>query len=299
MTTHFALQSQGAAIVIAFGGKWSARGGMCRCPAHTDKDPSLSVRVGHSSLLFKCFAGCDPVDIIRAIRAAHVLGQSYIHSAPRQDQTDTASEAWRQTRARDIWDQARALKGSPAERYLQERGLSGPWSDALRFLAGTPIGTPQGLRRRPAMIAAVRDERGLVGIQRTFLDTTRHTRARDLDKAKLALGTPGEGAIRLAPVTETLGIAEGTETAIAAMILHGIPVWATMGNERMSLVAIPSSVTRLIILPDMGQAGHRASARSREAYAKPGRTIETRWPTRDDWNTTLLDRLAPPQCAAT
>ena len=293
MTTHLDLHSQGAAIVAALGGKWRPKGGMCRCPAHPDKEPSLSVQVGHSTLLFKCFAGCDSVDVIRAIRAAKILGRGSIASAPHQLRTASASDEWRRARAREIWDQARAIKGSPAERYLQERGLGGPWSSELRYLARTPIGTDRGLRHRPAMIAAVRDDRELIAVQRTFLDTVRHTKAQDLVSAKLALGSLADGAVRLSPPGDTLGIAEGIETAIAATMLLGMPVWAVLGNERFALIAVPERVTRLVLLPDQGRAGRRAEERAREAHARVGRTIETIRPARDDWNTVLLDRLAP------
>src|SRR3546814_1361598 len=41
---------------------------MCCCPAHDDRTPSLSVRIGETRLLFKCFAGCDISDVLRALR---------------------------------------------------------------------------------------------------------------------------------------------------------------------------------------------------------------------------------------
>ena len=62
------LESQAAELVKRLGGVWSVNGAMCRCPAHEDRTPSLSIRVGAKALLFKCFAGCDTVDVIRAIR---------------------------------------------------------------------------------------------------------------------------------------------------------------------------------------------------------------------------------------
>ena len=44
-------------------GRWIAR-----CPAHADKDPSLSVReLGDGRILIHCFAGCDAGDVLTAI----------------------------------------------------------------------------------------------------------------------------------------------------------------------------------------------------------------------------------------
>jgi hypothetical protein len=38
------LDEEGRALVGRLGGRWTANGGMCRCPAHDERIPSLSVR---------------------------------------------------------------------------------------------------------------------------------------------------------------------------------------------------------------------------------------------------------------
>lgn len=69
LVSHSDLDTQGCDIVEALGGKWSpGRGGMCRCPAHAGSDPSLSVRPGDVALLLHCFAGCDSLDVLDALR---------------------------------------------------------------------------------------------------------------------------------------------------------------------------------------------------------------------------------------
>src|SRR3546814_15996340 len=88
------------------------------------------------------------------------------------------------------------------------------------------------------MLTAVTDDSGLLAVQRTFLDR-RGRRARDLRHPRRLLGHPRAGAVRLAPAADTLGIAEGVATAISAMILLGIPVWAALGNERLPHIIIP------------------------------------------------------------
>lgn len=40
---------------------------LARCPAHDDRNPSLSVRNVDDRLLIHCFAGCEPIDIINAV----------------------------------------------------------------------------------------------------------------------------------------------------------------------------------------------------------------------------------------
>ncbi len=43
-------------------GEWSAR-----CPAHPDKNPSLTIRAGERGLLLKCWAGCTLEEICQAL----------------------------------------------------------------------------------------------------------------------------------------------------------------------------------------------------------------------------------------
>ena len=295
MTQLIELEIAGRRIVEALKGQWRKGGGMCRCPAHDDHDPSLSVRVGRKSLLFTCFAGCDRLDILRAIRDERILDSDYVPTVDDRVYEDRSSDSaaqWRRQRALEIWDRARAIAGTPAQRYLQERGLPGVNTE-LRYLARTPIGTAQGLRFRPAFIAAVRDDRGLVAIQRNFLDITIPAKALDLPNPKMLLGLPGAGAVRLMPAGDTLGIAEGLETSWSASLLLGIPVWAALGSERFGQIAIPERVTQLVLLPDPGRAGHRAEALARESHARPGRTVDTLWipQGQDDWNDIWLRHL--------
>jgi hypothetical protein len=41
---------------------------MALCPAHADKNPSLSIRWANGRVLLKCFAGCDVEAVCAAIR---------------------------------------------------------------------------------------------------------------------------------------------------------------------------------------------------------------------------------------
>lgn len=281
------LESYAVGLVKRFGGVWSSNGAMCRCPAHVDRSPSLSVRVGERALLFKCFAGCDTLDVIRAIRrfdhAIPLSGEGALSSPQTSD-----SPAWLRQRALDLWDDARALMGTPAEKYLRRRSIILSPS-TLRFHRRTPLGRGKRAVFRPAMLAALYERERLVALQRTFLDPDEPRRARDLGNPRRMLGRPGQGAVMLAPAIDTLGLAEGIETALSAIVLLDIPVWATLGNERLAHITIPDSVTRLILLPDNDRGGRLGAAKATEAYAMPGRAIETLWPPHgfNDWNDVL------------
>lgn len=98
----------GRAIVEALGGHWTARGGMCRCPAHADTTPSLSVRPGRRRLLFHCFAGCETRDVLDAIAALRLPGGARVVFA-----ADEPIDIHRPAVER-LWSDARPLRGRTA-----------------------------------------------------------------------------------------------------------------------------------------------------------------------------------------
>ena len=280
-----ALETSAADLVHRLGGVWRRGGAMCRCPGHEDRTPSLSVRVGAKSLLFKCFAGCSAVEILHAIRRLDLTMP--IARGSGRGPFEPASVGFGAAACR-LWDEAGALCGSPGAAYLAGRGLS-LLSTQLRFHPRTPLGRGRGVRFRPAVIAAVRQGRTLVAVQRLFLAPDRPVLAPDLPNPKLTLGRPGTGAVQLFRAGTSLGLAEGIETALSAAVLLDLPVWAALGNERLSRLGIPAHVERLVLLPDNDRAGRLAESLAYEAYARDGLRVDTVWPWHghNDWNDVL------------
>ena len=142
------------------------------------------------------------------------------------------------------------------------------------------------------MLAAVRDDSGLVAVHRTFLDSAQAGLA-VLPHPKRALGRLGEGAVRILPPRDgLLGWAEGIETAMSATLLTGIPCWALLGTGRFARVALPAAVTRLVLFLDHDSAGRRAEALVRQAGHCGGVTLDVRYPPRpgSDWNDVLVEQ---------
>jgi hypothetical protein len=286
------LEAIGSGIVKRLGGVWKPGGAMCLCPAHPDRSPSLSVRVGDHALVFKCFAGCDSRDVIHEIlrldeNALQSVAQTSVPSS------GMPTDSWRRQQALRIWDEARPITGTPAEIYLRRRRIA-LLPRALRFHSRTPLGSGGEVDFRPAMIAALHDgglhdEGRFIAIQRTFFDRDDARRARDLVDPRMTLGRPERAAVMLAAATSVLGLAEGVETALSAMILFGIPVWATLGSERLHQIALPRRVSRLVLFPDNDVAGEIGVANAMEAYAMAGRTIDVEFPPSGfkDWNDVL------------
>jgi putative DNA primase/helicase len=284
------LERRAREIVDSLGGTWRRSRGMCRCPAHDDRTPSLSVSLGRRAILFHCFAGCSNNEIIaelgrRGVRARELFDGSGepLPDAPRIESIDR--------NASRLWRGADALRASPAEAYLLKRGLT-QFSPEVRFHPRTPLGPRGDVRFLPAMLAAVRTDLGVIAVHRTFLDA-RACRLAAFDRPKRALGSLQQGAVRLAtPRGGRLGLAEGIETALSATQLFGVPCWATLGNERFGLVTIPESVRQLHLFVDNDPGGDLAEERAREAYARADRNITAVRPTNidEDWNDVLMNR---------
>ena len=268
------------------GGKWLGTKGMACCPAHDDRTPSLGVSLGRGAILLHCFAGCDQESVLAALAREGVPASTLFSEGAIEPTMDTGHAAKPSAAALRIWRDAQPLLTSPAKAYLESRGILAA-SSALRFHPRTPLGPKGRTRFLPAMISAVSLDEGPIAIHRTFLSGNAKA---EFDKPKRALGALGEAAVRLfAPVSGKLGLAEGIESAMSAYALTGIPVWATLGNERFGLVSVPESVTELHLFVDHDAGGELAASRGLAAYARDGRTILVRKPSsRDtDWNDEL------------
>jgi putative DNA primase/helicase len=280
------IEWEGRRLVEWLGGRWTANGGMCRCPAHEDRVPSLSVRPGRSRLLLHCFAGCETSAVLRALQARGLLGRAPgAIDRPRPPGTHAA----RSLAAARLWAQSQSIAGTPAAAYLEERGLDAAPAE-LRYHPRTPRGPRPLTEFRPALIAAVRDGCGGFAVHRTFIEARGYGLA-SLAQPRCGLGRFGTGAVRLGGGGSRLGLAEGIETALSVTALFGVPCWATLGAERFGLVSVPADVRELLLFLDHDRGGRRAERLAREAFRNIAH-IAVRYPERagDDWNDVLRNR---------
>ena len=299
MQSHITRQSADSLEATALrlcesrGGRWSGTKGMARCPAHDDRTPSLGVTLGRHAILFHCFAGCDQESVIQAFKREG-LATASLFCGPSAEPHVTSVVAREPSRgALRIWSNASPLAGGRAKAYLEARGITAS-SSALRYHARAPLGSQGRAQFLPAMIAAVSLDEGPIAIHRTFLGVEGPALA-SFEKPKRALGALRSGAVRLFPPNQgALGLAEGIESALSARALTGVPCWATLGNERFPLVAIPDSVTALHLFVDWDAGGDLAAKRALEAHTREGRIIHVRRPSKrgTDWNDELGSWLA-------
>lgn len=138
--------------------------------------------------------------------------------------------------------------GDTVDRYLTARGLSEKvYPSDLKFAPDCYYS--HGVTH-PAMVAAVRDPSGkVVTLHRTYLGDGCKA---DVDGVrKIMPGPVPEGScVRLGDVQETIGIAEGIETAMAASNFFELPVWSAINSTMMEKWQPPEGVKRVWIFGD-------------------------------------------------
>jgi DNA primase len=220
----------------------------------------------------RCLAGMDTVPMLRLVSKQNVPAPS-----------EASPEV---TKARGIWRQAVCVRGTPVETYMRARGLS-IIPGSIRAIDYYNWHFNVAL---PVMVVAIQGPTGhIIGVQLTALTPDGTCKAFG-DRSRRTEGILAAGAARFAAAGETLGLAEGSEKAIAAMELSGIPTWASLGAGRMHNVLIPRSVKELHLFGDDDEAGRAAVARIAQRY-KHVRVI-VRFPPegRGDWDEILLAR---------
>lgn len=149
---------------------------------------------------------------------------------------------------------------------MAERGLPTTPPASIRFLPSYRYDKERPRSALPCLVAAVQaPTREIVGVQLTLLHP-RGRRKADVEFPRRTIGPLGASMLRLAPVTPSLGIAEGFEKAWAAQLLFSEPVWATLGADRFGVVNWPSDVTRLTIYADNDGPGLKAARELRAAH---------------------------------
>jgi hypothetical protein len=149
------------------------------------------------------------------------------------------------------------------------------------------------------MIAAVQaPDRTIVAAQITELDHDGRSKA-PVSVQRRTIGALGAGAVRLGTAGDELGIAEGTEDALAAQQLTGLPCWACLGAGRMHRVDVPATVKTLHVFADDDEPGRNAADRTAARHSREGRRIFIRRPPEGvkDWGE-LASRGVERQAAA-
>lgn len=224
---------------------------------------------------------------------------SYADAAKEVERVVGHAEADAKTPKRDprkALNRIRALvkpAGLPVARYLKARGLElAPGIKQARLAYwedGKQVGTFDcmvGLILSPSN----RPQSYHV----TYLDGAGKASVRTPRKVMTPVDTVTGGAIRLYPPAARMGVAEGIETAIAANMLTGLPVWAAVSAGGIESFQPPKACEHLTIFgdADASYTGQAAAYALAKRLARSGVACEVRMPDAGDWNDELQRRAA-------
>lgn len=188
------------------------------------------------------------------------------------------------------------LRGTTGAGYLQHRGITRLPTDAIRFCdkqrhAGQVY---------QALYALATDDKGeLCYLHRTLLEGEHKAPLGESAKRQKSMQEENyleyarSVAIRMFPVSSTLGIAEGIETALSCYQIYGVNTWAVMNSNFMKKFRAPAGVKHLIVFADMdrhsatGQAAAFECAHANLLAKNDLLKVSVRWPDNGDFNDML------------
>ena len=203
----------------------------------------------------------------------------------------------RQAITRILRESEPATLDSPVGRYLRNRGLT-IVPETLLYHPDLPY-MENGLfvGRYPAMVAPVTGPNGsITALHRTFLTKDGH-KAQVAESKKL-LGHLSGGAVRLFPDSAAIGLAEGIETALSAMEIFALPVWATLSTAGLAGCEPPPGIEEITIFADHDEPGLAAARACADRLHVRGIQVRIVAPIffGRDWNDELLSGNGGGEC---
>ena len=164
-----------------------------------------------------------------------------------------------------LWSEATSIqKKDPVDSYLRiTRRIDRPddWPETLRFHPRMLHRSDRGDLRYPALVGAILSLDGrFQGLHITYL-THQGRKANVVPQKKILKahpnGTINGSAIRLGlPDGQgRLGVSEGLETGLSAMLLTGIPVWCGLSANGMKQILLPKEAREVWIFADRDSNG--------------------------------------------
>ena len=225
---------------------------------------------GRFAVQVRCYAGCDPLDIIAALRSRGLWDGSGrdddirigLDELRRRKTTPATDPNRHKVLALRIWGEATDPTGTPAHAYLKCRGLELPTSATMgliRYHARCPKGGSGATA--PALIALMCNVETFEpqAIQRLFLEVDELTGFVRKTSAMM-LGSVGGAAMMISQREETfwqhchmcprLHVCEGLETGLALHQAGFEPVWALGSAGAIGRFPVIANVSRLIICAD-------------------------------------------------
>ena len=195
-----------------------------------------------------------------------------------------------------LWTRARPLDGQDvASRYLRARGLAlAALPPSLKVVDDLPYSDgDREPKSYPAMLAkfVAPDDKSAI-LHRTYLAEPGVKAPVETVRKMMAGLVPAGGAVRLSAAEETMGVAEGIETAMSAAEIWDVPVWAALNSGALTKFKPPKIAKHIIIFADSDSSFGGQNAGFALAYRlkTEGFNVEVRTPMftdtgeKSDWN---------------
>ena len=237
----------------------------------------------------------DLLDLIRiasgagSLRAALAEARAFL-SLPAMPASHAPDDYDRTEAARRLWQRCRAIDGTHAEVYLRARAIARCRFPALRFHPALFHRDGGGVRRLPALVAAVTGpDRAVSGVHRTWLDPKLPAKA-PVARPRKALGRVHGLAVRFGdPAPPTLLVGEGIETVLSLVTaMPDTVAAAALSAGSLGAFAPPPGVRRLVVARDNDPDGERAAERLARRCARAGVAAHVLLPEGADFNDDLL-----------
>jgi putative DNA primase/helicase len=149
-----------------------------------------------------------------------------------------------------VWTTAvNVVENDDVSVYLQSRGLEVP-KVLKNYLQMPYVEDGKTIGQYNVMLARVQNAHGdSANIHRTYLLDGQKADVPVVKKLMTGINFQG-GAIRLYNPTDTLGVAEGIETAIACKMMFNIPTWSLINAGNMKAFIPPKEVKNIVIFSD-------------------------------------------------
>jgi putative DNA primase/helicase len=250
-------------------------------PGHGQMDRSMSVRLDPDApdgFLVHSFSGDDWRECRDRIRATIGLGHQRDKSRrtlarPQRMRVGGVTASTTTANALALWNRAGDAHGTIVEKYLVGRKLVLP-AGASVIRQVIDVGN-----RGSIMVALMRsvltDEP--LSVHRTYLTET------GIKIHRKFLGPSRGAAIKLAPASDILTVAEGLETAMAGAAAGLGSVWAMASSGAIATLPVLPSVTTLVILAENdGGASRNAVSACRHSWSSAaGKRLFVVTPTAD------------------
>ena len=178
------------------------------------------------------------------------------------------------TAAHRLFNAARPIGGTIAEKYLFGRGIVVPPQTALRFHPNVYYRDDEGNRSaHSALLAAVHDNDGkFMAVNRIWIDRKGGGLAH-IPSPKKALGHLLGHAVRFGYPRDILIVGEGVETILSLKTARpDIAMAAALSANHLAALIPPSHIKHLIIARDNDKAGEKAAVTLAERVCTSGIT---------------------------